>query len=139
MDPLRVVYVLTMNGPRAFEALSAADRAQLAATGKVVLGIDGLDETFAWLEREEMAFHKLRLVRGDTVEHDVWINASMDDGAVFMPETPEPNGLTISQESVSDGRGSRVELCAEVEAVLRAWRWPNQRTADETEVDLWQP
>jgi hypothetical protein len=136
MSELRVEYVLTMNGRAAFDALSAADRAQLTAAGKAILGEASLEAAYAWLEREEMALHKLRLLRGDAVEHDVWINAAMDDGALFDPGTPNASGIVISQECVSDTLHSRDALCAEVEGVLRAWRLAPELSA--ADVDLWQ-
>jgi hypothetical protein len=140
MNELRVAYVLTMNGRASFDSLSAADRAQLAAAAKAIFGEESLDACYAWLEGEEMALHKLKLVRGDTTEHDVWINAALDDGALFEPGTPKPSGIGISQERVSDMVSSRQDLCAEVEAALRNWRL--ERLAGDPSVfdrDLWQP
>jgi hypothetical protein len=126
-----------MNGRATFDALSPEDRAQLAVAGKEILGEESLEAAYAWLEREEMALHKLRLLRGDTVEHDVWINAAMDDGALFEPGTPKANGIVVSQECVSDKtRARREELCAEVEHVLRAWRCPPE--LGDGDVMLWQ-
>jgi hypothetical protein len=136
MSELRVVYVLTMNGRVSFDALSPADRAQLTAAGKAILGEETLEAAYQWLEREEMALHKLQLVRGDTVEHDVWINAALDDGALLEPGQPKATGITISQGCVSDTIGSRTALCAEAEAVIGKWRLAPELSA--ADVDLWQ-
>jgi hypothetical protein len=136
MQKLRVVYVLTMNGRAALDALSPGDRDQLTVAGKEILGEASLEATYAWLEREEMALHKLQLARGEVIEHDVWINASMDDGALFEPGAPKASGIGISQECVTDMVSSRTELCAEVEAALRGWKLAPELSA--ADVDLWQ-
>jgi hypothetical protein len=136
---LRAVHVLTMNGRESFDALSAADRAQLTAAGKAILGETSLEATFAWLEREEMALHKVQLVRGDEPLADLWINAALDDGALFEPGTPKPNGIVISQEHVGDTTSSRKELCAEVDAALRRWRAARfEGDPSVFDADLWQ-
>jgi hypothetical protein len=121
---LRAEHVLTLKSRATFEALSPADRQQLAATGREGFGQKDAEAMYAWLEREEMSFFKLRLVRGGVAEWDVWINTAKDDGVVFAAGSAEPAGIGISQEDVHDETDRREALCAEIEKALRGFALP---------------
>jgi hypothetical protein len=133
---LRVEHVLTMNGRAVFDALSSLERAQLTAVLTSAFGHPSLDAGFAFLETEGMSLYKLRLVRGDAVAWEVWIDGAMDDGAVFAPGAPEPSGIGISQESVHDMIARRVEAVAEIQRALDAFRGtPAQWAHDSDWID----
>jgi hypothetical protein len=121
-NALRVVHVLTMNGRAAFDALSPVDRAQLEHVFTHAFGHASLEAGYEAHKTEGSSLYKLRLVRGDAVEWDVWIDCAMDNGAVFAPGTRTANGLGISGECVSDMTGRRGELVAETQRALDGYR-----------------
>lgn len=119
---LRASVVLTVAARADVDALSPLDRQQFAALGPELVGPAGatVDGFVAWLAREQMALHKIRLARDGAAVFDVWINAVMDDGVVFDADSAALTGIGISQTEVSDTTEDRDALCAEIQAALYA-------------------
>jgi hypothetical protein len=124
MSRLDVSLLLTLNSEADGEKLSKNDRQQVMA---VVPGLFGgtrpasFERAIEALAGEEMGLYKLRLTRDGKAEWDLWINTLKDDGIVFPPDSPEPNGLGISQQRVHDSTEHRDAICEEIsEAVYRS-------------------
>lgn len=119
-----------MNGRATFDALSPADRAQLAVAFDRAFGYPSIDAGFRFLETEGIALYKLRLARGDDTQWDVWIDVGMDNGAVFHPGTLEPN-IGVSQERVHAMTGSHGDLVPQIQSALDAFRKSPDKNFDE--------
>ncbi|MBN8612742.1 MAG: hypothetical protein J0L92_19260 [Deltaproteobacteria bacterium] len=108
------------------EALTDAQRAQLASAAPGLLGAKTIAKLFSAL-REDESVVSVRIDVNGAPRWDGWLMGALEDGVFFEHGSARPSGLVISQGDVHDETANRVADIALLTTAVKTLRMPRKK------------